>query len=739
MLKVRQAAPPVPSRRAFLGGATVAAGALVIGFTLDPAKFAQAAPGPALSALPPMPNAFVRIAADDTVTVVIKHLDMGQGNTTGLATILADELDADWATIRTTFAPADATLYNNFAFGPVQGTGGSTAIANSWVQLRKAGAAARAMLVAAAAERWTVPASEITVDSGTVRHAASNRQARFGELAEAAAAQPVPKEPLLKEASQFTLIGQKVPRTDSVAKTDGTAIYSLDIRRPGQLTALVAHSPRFGGTVKSVDDKAARAVAGVVDVVTIPTGVAVLARDTWSAMKGREALKITWDDSAAETRSSDAILADHRKRLETPGLVASKKGDAAGAIAGAAKVLEAEFTFPYLAHAAMEPLNATIEKASDGTYDVFAGCQLQTIEQAVVAANLGVTTDKVRLHTQWAGGSFGRRATPSADYFAETASIVRATGGKAPIHLVWTREDDMAGGFYRPMVVHRLRAGLDAKGGITGWEHRTIGKSIMIGTAFETMIVKDGVDATTVEGASDTPYALPAYRFEVHNAREGVPVLWWRSVGHTHTAQAMEVFIDELAHAAGADPVAYRLGLLGGAPRLSATLKLAAEKAGWDPKKVADKNRDKNRGLGVAAHESFGSYVAMVADVTAEDAKVKVNRIVAAVDVGVAVNPDVIRAQVEGAVGFALSSVLRNRITLKDGVVQEKNFDAYEPTRMSEMPVVEVHIVPSTAAPTGIGEPGVPVIAPAISNAIFAATGQRLRSLPLDLSGLKGA
>jgi isoquinoline 1-oxidoreductase beta subunit len=739
MLKVRQAAPPVPSRRAFLGGATVAAGALVIGFTLDPAKFAQAAPGPDLSGLPPMPNAFVRIAADDTVTVVIKHLDMGQGNTTGLATILADELDADWATIRTTFAPADATLYNNFAFGPVQGTGGSTAIANSWVQLRKAGAAARAMLVAAAAERWKVPASEITVASGTVRHAASNRQARFGELAEAAAAQAVPKEPRLKEASEFTLIGKKLPRLDSVAKTDGTATYSLDVRRPGQLTAVVAHSPRFGGTVKSVDDKAARAVAGVVDVVTIPTGVAVLAKDTWSAMKGRDALKVTWDDSAAETRSSDAILADFRKRLDSPGLVASKKGDAAGAIAGSAKVLEAEFTFPYLAHAAMEPLNATLEKAADGTYDVFAGCQLQTIEQAVVAANLGVTTDKVRLHTQWAGGSFGRRATPSADYFAETASIVRATGGKAPVHLVWTREDDMAGGFYRPMVVHRLRAGLDAEGGITGWEHRTIGKSIMIGTAFETMIVKDGIDATTVEGASDTPYALPAYRFEVHNAREGVPVLWWRSVGHTHTAQAMEVFIDELAHAAGADPVAYRLGLLGGAPRLSATLKLAAEKAGWDPKKATDKNRDKNRGLGVAAHESFGSYVAMVADVTAEDAKVKVNRIVAAVDVGVAVNPDVIRAQVEGAVGFALSSVLRNKITLKDGVVQERNFDSYEPTRMSEMPVVEVHIVPSTAAPTGIGEPGVPVIAPAISNAIFAATGQRLRSLPLDLSGLKGA
>jgi isoquinoline 1-oxidoreductase beta subunit len=381
----------------------------------------------------------------------------------------------------------------------------------------------------------------------------------------------------------------------------------------------------------------------------------------------------------------------------------------------------------------MEPLNATIERAADGSYDVFAGCQLQTIEQAVVAAILGVTTDKVRLHTQWAGGSFGRRATPSADYLAEAAAIMKATGGKAPVHLVWTREDDMTGGYYRPTVFHKLRAGLDAKGAITGWQHVVVGKSIMIGSPFEAMIVKNGIDGTTVEGASDTPYALPAYRFEVHNAREGVPVLWWRSVGHTHTAQAMEVFIDELAHAAGVDPLAYRLSLLASAPRLSGVLKLAAEKANWNAAKP-----DKGRALGISGHESFGSYVAMVADVSVETGKIKVNRIVAAVDVGIAVTPDVIRAQVEGAVGFALSSVLRNRVTLKDGVVQERNFDTYEPTRMSEMPVVEVHIMPSQAAPTGIGEPGVPTLAPAISNAIYAATGQRLRSLPLDLASLRG-
>ncbi len=725
-------ASAVPSRRAVLGGT---AAALVIGLTLDPnvsTKGARAAGGPDLSKAPAKPNAFVRIAADDTVTVVIKHLDMGQGNTTGLATIVAEELDADWAQMRATFAPADASLYNNLAFGPIQGTGGSTAVANSWIQLRKAGAAARAMLVAAAADEWKVPAGEITVEKGVLRHA-SGKEARFGALAAKAALQPVPENPALKDPSAFRLIGTRLPRLDSHAKTDGSARYALDVRRPGQLTALVARAPRFGATLKSVDDTAAKAVPGVVQVVRIPSGVAVVARDTWSAMQGRKALTLTWDDAGAERQSTESQAAAYKAMADKPGLVASKSGDAAGAIKGAAKVLEAEFNFPYLAHAPMEPLNATIERAADGSYDIHAGSQFQTIEQAVAAAILGTTADKVRITTLWAGGSFGRRATASADYIAEAAAILKATGEKAPIHLVWTREDDITGGYYRPAAYHRIRAGLDAKGAITGWEHRIVGKSIIIGTALEAMMVKDGVDATTVEGAADTPYALPAYRFEVHNAREGVPVLWWRSVGHSHTAQAMEVFIDELAHAAGQDPVAYRLGLLRQAPRLSAALTLAAEKAGWSARA-----QKPGRGYGVAAHESFGSYVAMVADVTAEAGKVKVNRIVAAVDVGVAVNPDIIRAQVEGAVGFALSAVLRNKITFKDGEVQETNFDAYEPTRMSEMPKVEVHIVPSAAAPTGIGEPGVPVLAPAISNAVFAATGQRLRSLPLDLTALRG-
>ncbi|KZC02319.1 Isoquinoline 1-oxidoreductase subunit beta [Methylobacterium radiotolerans] len=731
MLNARRPSPlPArPSRRGLLAGA----GALVVAFRLDP-KPARAAPGPNLADVKAQPNAFVRIGADDTVTVVIKHLDMGQGNTTGLATILADELGADWAKVRTEFAPADAALYNNTLMGPIQGTGGSTAVANSWFQLRKAGAAAREMLTAEAAFRWKVSVAEITVADNLVRHAPSGRQARFGELAASAASLPVPSEPRLKDPSEWRLIGRTIPRLDSVAKTDGTAVYSLDIRRPNQVTAVVARAPRFGATVKSFDAAAARKVAGVLDVVQVPTGVAVIARDTWSAMKGREALTVAWDDSTAETRSSDAILAEYRERAKSPGLTASERGDPQAALKGAAKVVEAEFTFPYLAHAAMEPLNATIERAADGGYDVYAGFQFQTVEQATMAAILGVTPDRVRLHSNWAGGSFGRRATPTADYLAEAATVLKASGEKAPVHLVWTREDDMAGGYYRPTVLHRVRAGIDGKGAVVGWDHVMVGKSIMIGSPFEAMIVKNGVDSTTVEGASDTAYALPAYRFGVHNGREGVPVLWWRSVGHTHTAHVMEVMIDELAHAANVDPVAYRLSLLTQAPRLSGVLKLAAEKAGWSAKP-----QEQGRGLGVAVHESFGSYVAMVADVTARDAAIRVNRIVAAVDVGVPVNPDVIRAQVEGAVGFALSAVLRNRITLKEGHVQEHNFDAYEPTRMSEMPKVEVHIVPSQVAPTGIGEPGVPVLGPSIANAVFAATGRRVRSLPLDLSGVKGA
>jgi isoquinoline 1-oxidoreductase beta subunit len=721
---------PVPTRRAFLLGAAAASGALVIGLTVDFKGVMAAAP--AAGPNPPAdPNAFIRIAPDDTVTVIVKHLDKGQGVTTGFATIVADELDADWAQMRTEFAPADSKRYNNLFWGPAQGTGGSTSVANSWTQLRKAGAAARAMLVEAAAAEWGVPAGEIRVAGGELSHS-SGRSGRFGAFATKAAGLPVPQEPRLKDPSQWVYIGKQVARLDSVEKTSGRAIYGLDVRRPGMLTAVVAHPPLFGARLATLDDAKARAVPGVVDVVRIPTGVAVVAKDTWSAMKGREALGLTWDDSRAEKRSTDVILGDYRASAARPGLVAATRGDAPVAIGRASRVIEAEFTFPYLAHAAMEPMNGTVARNPDGSYEAWGGFQIQTIDQATVAAILGVSPDKVKLNTVWAGGSFGRRATPQADWIAEAAHILKATGEKAPIHLVWTREDDMMAGYYRPMVLHKVQVGLDARGSISGWDHVIVGKSILMGTPFEAMMIKNGVDATSVEGASDTAYALPALRVSVHNAKEAVPVLWWRSVGHTHTAHVVETLVDEAAHAAGQDPVAYRLALLKDAPRQTAVLRLAAEKAGWG------EPLPKGRGRGVSVHESFGSCVAMVADVSAGEGGIRVERIVAAVDCGLPINPDVIRAQIEGSVGFALSAVLRNRITLKDGAVQETNFDSYAPTRMGEMPRVEVHIIPSEQPPTGIGEPGVPTIAPAIGNAVFAATGRRLRSLPLDLESLKG-
>jgi len=719
------------SRRQFLKGSTVAAVALIIGTYVDFGVRKSLAATPQDG---PMPNAFIKIAPDNTVTVLSKHLDMGQGNTTGLTTIVADELDADWSQMRTAFAPANASLYNNLFFGPVQGTGGSTAIANSWEQLRKAGAAARAMLVSAAAETWKVPAGEITVSKGVVAHKASGKQATFGDLAAKAATMSVPSQVKLKDAKDWVYIGKYVPRIDSVAKTTGKADYSIDIRRPGMLTAVVAHAPRFGGTVKSFDASAAKAVNGVVDVVQIPQGVAVVARDTWSAMRGREALKVEWDDSKAEMRSSDAILADYRKLVASPGAPAARRGDAAAALKNAAKVIEAEFAFPYLAHAPMEPLNGVIEVKSDGTAEVWAGAQLQTVEQATVAGVLGIKPEQVKLNTVWAGGSFGRRATPNADYFAEMAAVAKATGGKTPIHLLWTREDDIKGGRYRPMVLHTIRAGLDASGNIVGWEQKIIGQSFIIGSPFEAMIVKDGIDATAVEGAADMPYRIPNLAVDWHHVTSPVTTLWWRSVGHTHTAQAVEVMIDALAQAAGKDPLAFRLGLLGEHPRHAAVLRLAAEKGGFGKKLPA------GRGRGIAVHESFRSFVAMTADVTtAKDGTIKVDRVVAAVDCGVPVNPDVIRAQVESGVGYGLGAALRNQITLTDGIVDQANFDGYEPLRISDMPKVEVHIVPSSEAPTGIGEPGVPPVAPAVSNAIFSVTGKRLYSLPWDFLALKSS
>lgn len=706
-----------PSRRTFLKITGGAGAGLVIGMALPRLGASGAAAAENFA-----PNPFVRIAPDDTVTVIVKHLDKGQGVLTGLSTLVAEELDATWEQVRAEFAPADASRYNNLFFGEIQGTGGSTAIANSFEQYRKAGAIARAMLVSAAAKEWGVPEAEVTVSRGQVRHA-SGKALGFGALAEKAALLPVPQDAPLKDAKDFVYIGKTFPRLDTASKTDGTARYALDVKLDGMLTAAVARPPRFGGTVKSVDAAKARAVRGVVDVVQVPQGVAVLATSTWPAIKGREALSIEWDESAAETRGSAELLAEYKALAATPGLPARKDGDAEAAIASAAKVLEAEFEFPYLAHAPMEPLDVVVLYEGDRA-TFWTGSQLQTVDQNVAAAVFGLEPAQIAIETLVAGGSFGRRAIYDSHFIAEAAQIAKAYGKPVPIKVVWTREDDIRGGYYRPMYVHKLKAGLDANGNLVGWHQRIVGQSILGGTLFEGFMVKDGIDATSVEGSANLAYHVDNITVELHTTKVGVPVLWWRSVGHTHNGYATEVFIDEIAHAAGRDPVDFRLSLMDGHPRHAGVLRLAAEKAGWGTPPPAGRFR------GVAVHESFNSFVAQVAEVSMRDGTFKVERVVCAIDCGVAVNPDQIRAQMEGGIGYGLGHVLRNAITLTDGRVDQSNFHDYEPLRIADMPAVEVHIVPSAAAPTGVGEPGVPPIGPAVANALFAATGKRIRKLP---------
>ncbi|RTL52675.1 MAG: xanthine dehydrogenase family protein molybdopterin-binding subunit [Rhodocyclaceae bacterium] len=724
------------SRRRFLQGSA----GLTLGFMLPGALAAVAGPGKAGSGtISPVhfePNAFLRIGADNFVTVISKHLEMGQGTYTGLATILAEELDADWQTVRIEGAPADAKRYNNLFWGPAQGTGGSTAMANSWEQMRKAGAAGRAMLVAAAARKWKVPASEIAVHAGVVSHAASGHKASFGQLAELAAAETVPDKVALKDPKDFKLIGKQAKRKDTADKVNGKAVFTQDIHLADMLVAVVAHPPRFGATVKTFNASAAKTIKGVVDVVKIPQGVAVLATDTWSAKKGRDALSVTWDESAAFTLGSDEIFARYKELAKTPGQVAAKTGNADQAFAQAAKVVSASYDFPYLAHAAMEPMNCVMRLNADGL-EVWNGEQLHTGDQYALAALLGLKPEQVNIHMLYAGGSFGRRACKDSDYVLEAAQIVKASGGKAPIKLVWLREDDMRAGYYRPLFHHTLEAALDAGGKLTGWRHRLVGQSIMLGSPFEKVMIKDGVDVVSVEGAANLPYAIPNLTVDLHTPTDiKVPVLWWRSVGSSHTAYSTETFLDQVAAAAGKDPVALRLELLADHPRHAGVLKLAAAKADWG-KPLAPGKAGERRGRGVAVHESFNTCVAQVAEVTvAKDGSVKVDRIVCAVDCGTAINPDNIRSQVEGAVGFALSAALHGEITLKEGRVEQGNFDGYPPLRINEMPKVEVHIVPSSAAPTGIGEPGVPPLAPAVANAIAAASGKRLMRLPFNSATL---
>jgi isoquinoline 1-oxidoreductase beta subunit len=720
------------SRRDFLkAGAGLTLGVAVPGALAQMAGPGQGGSGPAAAGAFE-PNAFVRIGTDNTVTVIVKHFEMGQGTFTGLPTLVAEELDADWSQIRAEGAPADATRYNNLFMGQMQGTGGSTAMANSYDQMRKAGAAARAMLVAAAAERWKVAAGEITISRGVVQHAATNKTARFGSLAAAAAKQPVPQDVKLKEAKDFVFIGRRAPRTDARAKSNGTAVYTQDFKLPGMLTALVAHPPRFGGKVKSFDAAKAKAVGGVVDVVAIPQGVAVLANDFWSAKKGRDALAVEWDEAGAFKLGSEEIMAEYRRLIATPGATAKKEGDVAAALGSAAKTFEAVYEFPYLAHACMEPMNCVVKLSADAC-EIWNGEQFQSIDQPAVAQLLGMKPEQVKLNMLFAGGSFGRRANPQSDYVLEAVQVAKAIGGRVPVKLVWTREDDMRAGYYRPAYVHALKGGLDAQGNIVAWQHRIAGQSILTGTAFEGMMVKDGIDATSVEGASNLPYAIPNLGVELHSPKMGVPVQWWRSVGSTHTAFSTETFLDELAAAAGKDPFQLRRALLAKAPRHKRVLEMAATEADWTLPLVSARVGDR-RGRGIAVHESFNTVVAQVAEVTVrKDGSWRLDRVMCAVDCGVAVNPDIVRAQMESGIAYGLTAAMYGAITLKDGVVEQSNFHDYMPLRLTEMPRIGVYIARSDEKPTGVGEPATPVIAPAVANALAAATGKRIRALPIKL------
>lgn len=676
------------------------------------------------------PNAFIRIAPDDSVTVVIKHIEFGQGPYTGLSTLVAEELDADWGQMRATSAPADNALYANSAFG-IQGTGGSTAMANSYTQMRKAGATARAMLVAAAAQQWGVPGNEITILKGKLNHQASGNSSGFGALASAAAKMAVPSEPKLKDPKDFTLIGTQLPKLDSVIKTNGTADFTIDIYREGMQTVAVAHAPRFGGKLKNFEQQAAMKVKGVNKVAALSSGVAVYADNTYAAFKGREALQLEWDDSGAETRSSDEMIAQWRKGAVKGGKVVEQNGEVDKAMASAATVLEAEYVFPYLAHSPMEPMDGVIE-LKNSKAEAWLGAQFPVGDQSAIAKILGLKPEDVSVHTMLTGGSFGRRAQPGSSIATEVAEIAKM-GGDGSYKMLWSRSDDVQGGYYRPLTVHRLKAALDANGDITAWQNDVANQSILRGTAMEGMMEK-GLDPTSFEGSNKLPYGFPSRRVTWAEMKSPIPVLWWRSVGHTHTAYATETFLNEALIAGNKDPVAGRLALIKDSPRHTAVLSRVADMANWAGAKAAQDTH-----LGVALHKSFNTYVAMIVQVSNQDGLPKVHKVWAAVDCGVAVNPNIIRAQIEGGVGYALSAAMFSAITLKPGgLVEQSNFDNYRILRINEMPQVEVSIIQSTKPPTGIGEPGVPPLAPAVANAWHGLTGHSLRELPFSRPAFKG-
>ncbi len=711
---------PRLTRRTLLTGGLAAGAGLAIGWELAPGMLPAGAAGKVFA-----PNAWLRIDGDGLVTIVNSQSEMGQGTLTSMAVIIADELDADWSKVRVEQSGVDPA-YGNPGFGGDQLTAGSRSIRGLMPVWRRAGAAAKQMLIAAAARELGVPAGELRADRGVIHHDASGRTLTYGALADKAAALPVPQDPPLKTPDQFTLIGKDVRRLDTPDKVTGRAIYGLDVSVPGLLVASVARCPVFGGTVASVDASRARAVKGVKQVVQIRAGVAVVADGYWAAKRGRDALAVTWSEGPNARLSSAAVRRAFADAAKQPGPVARRDGDVAKALAKASRAVEAVYEVPFLAHATMEPQNCTAHVRPDGC-EVWAPTQVQTNAQREAMRITGLPREKVRVHTTFLGGGFGRRG--EVDYVVEAVELSKAVG--APVKVVWSREDDTQHDFYRPATYNVLRAGLGSDGMPTAWFHRIVGAGLMAQRGW----VKPGqIDGTAVEGASNQPYAIPNVLVEWTHKDVGVPVGFWRSVGASQNAFIVESFVDELAHAAGKDPFEYRRALLDRSPRHRGVLELAAARAGWGSPLPAGRHR------GIAVALSYGSWAAEVAEVSVDgDGAVRVHRVVCAIDCGLAINPDQIRAQMEGGIVWGLTAVLRGEITLANGRVQQSNFHDYPMLRINEMPVVEVHIVPSAEPPGGVGEPGVPPIAPAVCNAIFSATGKRVRRLPIRADELRRA
>jgi isoquinoline 1-oxidoreductase beta subunit len=708
-------------RREFLRFSVAASGGLLIGLYLPGRSKLAAAEERSASVF--MPNAFLRIGTDERVTVIVNHSEMGQGVYTALPMLLAEELDADWDKIAYESAPVDPR-YNHPVFG-MQITGGSSSVWSGFEQYRNAGAAARAMLIAAAAREWNADPATLRTESGAVLDG-MNRKLSYGQLTEAAAKMTPPAKVTLKDPKAFKLIGKPIKRLDTPEKISGKAVFGIDIKNPGMLTAVVARAPVFGAKVKSFDDARARNMPGVRKIVAVPSGVAVIAESFWQAKVARDAVRIDWDAGEMQAFSTSEMMQKFREQAKSPGTSVRRDGDPDAALAQAAKKIEAVYEVPYLSHLMMEPLNCAVDLRADSC-EIWTGTQFQTVDRAAAAKAASLPNEKVQIHTTYLGGGFGRRATPQSDFVVEAVYVAKAAG--VPVKVVWTREDDMQGGWYRPAFLHAIVGGVDASGNPVSWRSRLVGQSIMSGTMFEAMMMKGkAYDPASVEGVDDLPYEIPNLAVESHQAQVGVPVQWWRSVGHSHTGFSTECFIDELAALGGKDPYQFRRALLTKHPRHLAVLDLAAQKAGWG------KPLPKGRGLGIAVHFAFESYNAQVAEVSVTDGKVRVHRIVSAVDCGHYVNPGIIAAQLEGGAIFGASAALYQELTFENGRLQQTNFHTFPVMRMNECPDIETHIVESNEKSGGIGEPGVPCTAPAIANAVFAATGMRIRKLPIRMT-----